>query len=291
VLSEVPVLWARSVRKWSKMNAPLRRGEIPQPNEEMLLYQTLAGMWPLDEREIPSVSERLRQNLEKAAREAKTYSSWIAPNAEYEQALLGFGDAVLKNVEFCEDFVRFQKRIAFYGAINALSQVVLKAMSPGVPDFYQGSELWDFSLVDPDNRRPVNYERREAILRQLKSGVHADTLLRRWFDGRIKLFVTWKTLELRARRADLFRDGPYEAVDGGRNVCAFLRGDVLVATPRFVTELVKPGTMPIGQVWRDATLPMGGRWRDIFSGAEIEGETLPLSKIFAQFPVAVLERT
>jgi (1->4)-alpha-D-glucan 1-alpha-D-glucosylmutase len=290
VLSEVPVLWARSVRKWSKMNAPLRRGEIPHPNEEMLLYQTLAGMWPLDEREIPSVSERLRQNLEKAAREAKTYSSWIAPNAEYEQALLGFGDAVLKNAEFCEDFVRFQKRIAFYGAINALSQVVLKSMSPGVPDFYQGSELWDFSLVDPDNRRPVNYERREAILRQLKSGVNADTLLRRWFDGRIKLFVTWKTLELRARRADLFRDGPYEAVDGGRNVCAFLRDDVLVATPRFVTELVKPGTMPVGEVWRDAALPIGGRWRDIFSGAEIEGETLPLSKIFAQFPVAVLER-
>jgi (1->4)-alpha-D-glucan 1-alpha-D-glucosylmutase len=290
VLSEVAEIWGRSVRKWSKMNAHLRRGNIPHPNEEMLLYQTLIGMWPLDERETSSVSERLRQYLEKAAREAKTYSSWIAPNAEYEAELLGFGDAVLKNAEFCEDFLRLQKRIAFYGAINALSQVVLKAMSPGVPDFYQGTELWDFSLVDPDNRRPVDYGRRETMLRQLKNGVNTATLLRRWFDGRIKLFITWKLLELRARRAGLFRDGGYEAIDGGRNVCAFRRDDVLVVTPRFVTELVKPGTIPVGEVWREAALPIGGRWRDIFSNAEIAGESLALSKIFAQFPVAVLER-
>src|SRR5207302_7629671 len=135
------------------------------------------------------------------------------------------------------DLVRFQKRIAFYGALNGLSQVVLKTMSPGVPDFYQGSELWDLSLVDPDNRRPVDYERRAAILRKMKATsdrLDLATLLRRWSDGRVKMFVTWKLLELRARRAEVFQHGSYEPLDGGRNVCAFSRGDeVIVAVPRF----------------------------------------------------------
>src|SRR5437667_249308 len=103
-----------------------------------------------------------------------------------------FGEAVLQNQQFCRDFITFQKRIAFYGAINALAQVILKAMAPGIPDFYQGTELWDFSLVDPDNRRPIDYDRRRTILRQLEAGVNTATLLRRWFDGRVKLFVTWK---------------------------------------------------------------------------------------------------
>jgi (1->4)-alpha-D-glucan 1-alpha-D-glucosylmutase len=291
VLSEVPKLWARSVRRWAKMNAQFRRDGIPDINEELLLYQTLLGMWPLDDRDLPSVSERLRQYLEKAVREAKTHSNWIAPNVAYESALLGFGEAVLQNQQFCRDFITFQKRIAFYGAINSLAQVVLKATAPGVPDFYQGTELWDFSLVDPDNRRPVDYDRRRTILRQLEAGVNTATLLRRWFDGRIKMFVTWKALALRARRPELFREGNYQPIDGGPNVTAFLRGDsILTAAPRFVTQLVRSGTMPIGEVWADAKLPVSGRWRNIFTGEELEGESLPLASVFATFPVAILER-
>src|SRR5438445_655429 len=253
------------------MNSHLRRDGIPQPNEELLLYQTLIGMWPLNDEELPVVRERLRQYLEKAAREAKTYSSWIAPNAAYEEALLTFADAVLSHQEFCEDFLKFQKRVAFYGAISALSQIVLKATAPGAPDFYQGTDLWDFSLVDPDNRRPVDYERRAAMLKKL-SVSSIPTLLRRWQDGRLKMFVAWKTLELRARRAEVFREGDYEPLDAGNNVCAFTRraGEsmVLVAVPRLTMQLVKAGAMPLGEVWGDdAHLAAPGAWRNIFTGA------------------------
>src|SRR5581483_9093004 len=133
VLSEIPDVWARQVRRWSKMNASLRPNNIPDANEELMIYQTLIGMWPLEEEERAGVRDRLKQFLEKAAREAKTHTSWITPNADYEKALLDFGDALLNQQEFCEDFLKFEKRIAFYGAINALSQIVLKATAPGVP--------------------------------------------------------------------------------------------------------------------------------------------------------------
>src|SRR6266852_9164152 len=204
VLSEIPEVWTRQVRRWSKMNAHLRPNGIPHPNEELALYQTLIGMWPLNDEELPVVRDRLRQNLEKSAREAKTYTSWIAPNIAYEEALLAFGESVLSHPDFCEDFQRFQKRIAFYGALNAISQVVLKICAPGVPDFYQGTELWDFSLVDPDNRRPVDYERRSAMLRNIKEAygrrsLDFEALLRSWPSGRAKMFVMWKLLEMRAR--------------------------------------------------------------------------------------------
>ena len=284
VLSEVPDWWAKQVRKWSKMNGSLRRDGIPHPNEEFLIYQTLIGMWPLDEEELASVPDRLEQYLEKASREAKTHTSWIVPNPPYEEALRAFGRGILENQAFCEDFTRAQRRIAFHGFLNALSQLVLKAMAPGVPDFYQGTELWDFSLVDPDNRRPVDYERRASTLRRIKSPkLDLGTLLRRWQDGRVKLFVTSKLLEL--RREPL---SGYQPIDGGRNVCAFTRGDVLVAVPRFTTEL---GTaVPLADKWGDRTLAIGGRWTNIFTGETAEGDALRLSDVFATFPVAVLRR-
>ena len=277
VLSEIPDLWAKSVRRWSRMNGP-----FADPNDELMLYQTLVGAWPIDR-------DRLRQYLEKAVREAKTHSSWIAPDSAYEEALLAFADAVLSNQAFCEDFEKFHRRVAFYGAMNALSQLVLKATSPGVPDFYQGTEMWDFSLVDPDNRRPVDYELRISMLRKMTDQTDISTLLRRWHDGRIKMFVTRKLLELRPQ-------GSYEAIDAGPNVCAFKRGDsMIVAVPRFVTQLVKPGTFPLGDVWRTAALRcpdsrgrLSSTWRNIFTGDTLE--SLELSRVFDRFPVAVLEK-
>jgi (1->4)-alpha-D-glucan 1-alpha-D-glucosylmutase len=299
VLSELAPQWERQVRRWSRMNAGLRRDGVPHPNEELLIYQTLAGMWPLDDEELPGVGERLRQYLEKAAREAKTHTSWIAPNAAYEEALLAFGDAILGNKEFCADFSNFQKRVAFYGFLNALGQVVLKATAPGAPDFYQGSELWDFSLVDPDNRRPVDYERRSAMLKKIKAAdekrtLSIETLLRRWWDSRVKLFVTWKVLDARARHAELFRDGSYEPVGAGPNVLAFTRRHgadaIVVAVPRLIANMVKPNVCPIGDVWADTTLPISGSWRNLFTGAMLAGDTLRLRDLFATFPVAVLEK-
>ena len=285
VLSEIAPRWERQVLRWSK------RHGIGDRNTKLLVYETLIGMWPLDNAELPSARDRLKQYLEKAAREAKTHTSWIAPNPEYEEGLLSFADALLSDPKFCADLTRFQKPVAFYGFLNSLAQIVLKATAPGTPDFYQGSELWDFSLVDPDNRRPVDYQHRASMLKKLKT-VSIETLLRRWHDGRIKMFVTWKLLELRARHADLFRDGTYEPLDAGPNICAFVRryeGDaMLVAVPRLLASIVKPGIFPIGNVWGDASLGVSDRWRDLFTGDEHEGTEV--QKVFSRFPVAVLKK-
>ena len=285
VLSEIAPRWERQVRRWSK------RHGFDDHNAEMLVYETLLGMWPLDKTELPTVRDRLKQYLEKAAREAKTHTSWIAPNAAYEESLLAFADAILDDPKFCSELARFQKPVAFYGFLNALAQLVLKTTAPGAPDFYQGSELWDFSLVDPDNRRPVEYEHRRTMLERVKTTT-IDTLLRRWHDGRIKMFVTWKLLELRARHEELFRDGSYEPVDAGPNVCAFIRRHdddaVLVAVPRLVATLVKPGSLPIGDVWGDTSINVSGKWRNLFTGDEHEGTRM--RDLFARFPLAVLER-
>ncbi|HEX9163601.1 MAG TPA: malto-oligosyltrehalose synthase [Thermoanaerobaculia bacterium] len=301
VLSEIADSWQKDVRRWSAMVAPLKRDGIPDCNEELLLYQTILGMWPVDEEELDTVEERLRQFLEKAAREAKTHTSWITPNPEYEKALLDFGSAVLANLDFRGSMMRTQRRVAFHGFLNGLAQAVLKILSPGVPDFYQGTEIWDLSLVDPDNRRPVDYERRRSMLKKLKSSFERGsldlaTMQRRFFDGRIKLFVTWRALDLRKRRPELFRRGEYRALRAeSQNVCAFLRGgDVLVAVPRLTTRMSKPGVVPTGDVWGEATLPVESRgaFRDIFTGAtlELDGAPVRLAQIFSSFPVAVLER-
>jgi (1->4)-alpha-D-glucan 1-alpha-D-glucosylmutase len=299
VLSEIAPQWERQVRRWSKRSAPHRTHGVPDANTELLIYETLIGMWPLDDEELPSVRDRLKQYLEKAAREAKTHTSWITPNAVYEESLFGFADAILSDAAFCEDLVRVQKRIAFYGFLNGLSQVVLKATAPGAPDFYQGTELWDFSLVDPDNRRPVDYASRGAMLKKMKAAAEKnslsiDTLLRRWHDSRIKMFVTWKVLDARSRHADLFRDGTYEPIDAGANVIAFTRRHkddaVVVAVPRLIANLVKPGTFPIGDVWLDASIPISGSWRNLFTGENLEGDQIALRSLFARFPIAVLEK-
>jgi (1->4)-alpha-D-glucan 1-alpha-D-glucosylmutase len=297
VLSEVPQLWETAVRRWSKMNEPLRRDGVPDPNVEVLIYQNLIGMWPPEDDDLDAVPERFRLYLEKAVREAKTHTSWITPNLEYENALFAFADAILKSEEFCASFLRLQRRVAFYGFLNALSQLVLKITAPGLPDFYQGTELWDFSLVDPDNRRPVDYEKRQSMLKKLQAAdargsLDRGTMLRRWFDGRVKMFVTLKALEARRRNAETFRRGDYRPLRAaGPNVCAFRRGEnVIVAVPRLVAKLVEPRNAPLGAVWGDAALEAGGAWRNAFTGETVEGESLKLADVFATFPVAVLER-
>jgi len=301
VLSEIADSWEKDVRRWWEMNEPLHRGDVPDRNVELLIYQTLLGMWPVDEEELHTVEERLRQYLEKASREAKTHTSWIDPNVEYEKGLLDFGSAILGNLDFRASMMRTQRRVSFHGFLNGLSQLALKMMSPGVPDFYQGTEIWDLSLVDPDNRRPVDYEQRRSMLKKLKASfergsLDLGTMQRRFFDGRIKLFVTWRALELRTRRAELFQRGEYRALRStSPSVCSFLRGDdVLVAVPRLTTRITKPGTSPVGDVWGDATLPIESRgtFQDIFTGEilELSGAPVPVAQVLATFPVAILER-
>jgi (1->4)-alpha-D-glucan 1-alpha-D-glucosylmutase len=289
VLSEIPDVWEREVRRWTRINAPLKRDEVPDANEEWLIYQTLIGMWPLDDADLDSVPDRLRTYLEKAAREAKTHSSWLTPNVDHEKALQDFATALITHEPFLESFRKLKRRVAFHGFLNSLAQVVLKVASAGLPDFYQGTELWDFSLVDPDNRRPVDYEKRAALLRDLPPPA---TLLEQWTDGRIKLFVTARSLAARAQNIEAFR-GAYRALDTGTpNAVAFLRGEnVLVVVPRLTTQLVKAPQLPVGEVWGDRALSLGGKWRNVFTDEVIEGERLALRDILATVPVAILQRS
>ena len=270
VLSELAEEWQRQVKKWRRMNGSF--------DDDLLIYQTLAGAYPID-------AERLTAYMEKAAREAKTHTSWLSPNGEYENALKTFAAGLLENERFLESFLRFHRRVAFHGFLNSLAQVVLKIFSPGVPDFYQGTELWDFSLVDPDNRRPIDYALRASTLRRLGNPA---TLLRNWKDGRIKLFTTTRALAARARHAQ----DAYRPLDTGTpNAVAFLRGDnLLVLAPRLTTQLVKPPHLPLGEVWPDHALDLPGRWRNAFTEEVAEGPSLPLRNLFASFPVGVWER-
>jgi len=318
VLSEMPEAWERRLTRWSRWNRAKKRrvnGElVPDPNLEVLLYQTLVGAWPFSEEEIPKFQERLKAYMVKAVREAKLFTSWLSPNLEYENALLAFVESILETGnenKFLDDLLRFQRQVAYYGALNALGQVLLKIASPGVPDFYQGTELWDLSLVDPDNRRPVDFEMRTGLLDNLikQEGQGRLSLVREiltsWEDGRVKLYVTYKALGARQAHQDLFLRGDYIPlqIQGERqeHVCTFARRQGkrwgLIVVPRLLTKLVRVGTLPLGQrVWGDDVLllPEGApqRWLQVFTGETLElfpaVKEAPLSSIFRTFPVALL---
>jgi (1->4)-alpha-D-glucan 1-alpha-D-glucosylmutase len=321
VLSEFGDSWTRRLRRWISWNRARKRTVAGQPlpdvNLEVLLYQTLIGAWPLDPDQVPQFQTRLLQYLIKAAREAKTHTSWISPDQGYEDALAHFVESVLRESgdnRFLADFLKFQRRVAGYGALNSLSQALLKITSPGVPDFYQGTERWDFSLVDPDNRRPVDFQGCAQALSGLPAGAAGgpgpvlEDLLRTWEDGRAKLYVTHQALRIRHRFPELFQKGEYIplAASGDREsqVCAFARrlGDawVLVAVPRFCTRLVRTGRATWGpRVWAGGTLVLPEdspqQWQNVFTGGTVEtlpaARELPLSAIFESLPLALLYRS
>lgn len=313
VLSEIPDEWEEHLNKWREWNEhiKLKSGglEYPETNTGILLYQTLIGAWPLFAEEIPEFKERLKAYMIKAVRESKAITSWIKINQKYEDALVGFIDSVLEdstNNKFLSDFLEFQKRIAFYGALNSLSQVILKTTSPGVPDFYQGTELWDFSMVDPDNRRPVDFnKRRELLDAMIREKPSVGEILASWQDGRIKLYVSYKALSLRRKYDELFQEGDYVPlqVEGERHeyVCAFARryGSrwALIAVPRFFTKLGKTEELPLGnKIWQDdfVLLPRNSprKWDNIFTGENIEipggSKAMNLAEVFRTFPIALL---
>lgn len=322
LLAEIPQVWAERVRRWQEWNAakkPLPGGQpLPEGNAELLLYQTLAGAWPLDDAGEAAFKERLAGYLVKASREAKTHTSWLEPDEAYEEAFCAFARDILDDSGenlFREDLLRLVRPLAYYGAFNSLAQLVLKAVCPGVPDFFMGSELWDYSLVDPDNRRPVDFPRRRELLAKLQQRERgaelARELLQTWEDGRLKLYVTWKALELRRGRAGMFSYGgyiPLEATGAAReHVCALARhagGDwVLAAVPRLPLRLaarVNPAALtefkaPTGrEYWADTALQLPkaapGRWQDIFTGEtyNADRQSLPMDSVLGIFPVALL---
>jgi (1->4)-alpha-D-glucan 1-alpha-D-glucosylmutase len=309
VISEIPETWRRSLSKWRTANRRAKRrieeNDAPDSNEEYLLYQTLLGSWPLapwrelgDEARAGYIA-RIQQYMAKAMKEAKVNTSWVQPNEDWDSAVSDFIEKILNPApqnKFLESFLPIAEEVARTGAINALSQVLLKLTSPGVPDFYQGNEIWDLSLVDPDNRRPVDYKRRRELLDSL-GGTTPEELLGNWTDGRIKLFLTQRLLVFRQENPELFLCGSYEplAVSGSfaGSCIAFARvwqeKRILVLAPRLTSRV---GFPPIAEAWGDTTVQLPEKsppLRDLFTGDIIAAtDKLSLAQTFARLPFSLL---
>lgn len=313
VLSELPQEWERHLRQWSRLNTSLkkrvRRRLVPDKNDEYFLYQTLLGSYPLHQGNLGDYPQRIRDYAIKAVREAKVHTGWLKPDSAYEDGYLAFIDALFDGRHpFISEFLPFQENIAFFGMLNSLTQVLLKTTCPGVPDVYQGCELWDLSLVDPDNRRPVDYAARHKHLIPLKIAAKNDPsgllkeLRGQWQDGRIKLYLTWRCLQARKQRAEIFRDGDYAPLEikgsGASNLLAFVRRwenqAAVVVAPRLLTSLVDPGTWPLGErVWGDTTIilpkEMKDFWQDFLSGRDMTSDnTINVGQLLRDLPCALL---
>jgi (1->4)-alpha-D-glucan 1-alpha-D-glucosylmutase len=310
VLSEIPYEWNAQLKAWSKLNLLKihHTGEkyAPDKNDEYALYQILLGSFPFDSNDLSAYRERIKQYLIKAVREAKVHTNWFKPDQVYEQGCLNFVDQLLsdeKDNAFLNSFLPFQRKIAFFGIFNSLSQTLLKMTAPGMPDFYQGSELWDLNLVDPDNRRPVDFDLRQTFLQDIikkerDTGALIQELLSAKEDGRIKLFLIYKVLKVRREFSVLFQKGTYKplSIEGKwkRHVVAFIREDkktkALMIVPRFLTRFLKEGDMPVGDIWQDTAVvcPKDAIWRNVITDEDITVKNkMPLSQAFAQFPAAV----
>ena len=318
VLSEIPEDWRETITTWKRLNADAKtevNGEpAPSANDEYLLYQSLIGAWPDGDEDVDGFKSRVIAYMHKAINEAKTHSNWINPNDAYAQAITDFITTIMDDKAFIESFKPMQERTAFYGKVNALAQVLLKLTTPGIPDVYQGNELWNYSLVDPDNRRLIDFEERRVVLDALKADIvdDRDTLLTALTDnlddGRIKFYLTYTTLNFRREHEDLFRDGVYYPVDvqgsHSDHICAFVRvheeTTVLVVVPRLTATLMGDGlNLPLGDsVWQDTRLVLPreaaiSEVENILTGETLttlehgERRALPVGDVLARFPVGV----
>lgn len=324
VISEMTYLWPSHVRRWMRTNAKFRRtlqdGRIaPDANEEYFIYQTLAGAWPWQmnsDGERRDFLERVQRYMTKALSEAKVNLSWINPNQAYLDAVHGFLGSIIMPDErgaephFITSLSKLLPSLKLFGAINSLAQVVLKVASPGVPDFYQGTEMWDLSLVDPDNRRPVDYDLRRRSLEALREQAVSQgelavchSVLQTIEDGRVKLWTVHRSLHLRNRIPEVFRKGSYVPAkvtpDYAKYVLAFLRADrVLAVVPLFSwTRMHGKLHMPLDSAWGHGQLIIpelaGAAIENVFTGELLriaaDGH-LPLREVFANFPIALFAR-
>jgi (1->4)-alpha-D-glucan 1-alpha-D-glucosylmutase len=312
VLSEMPAEWRRAVTRWARTAEryrPLHVGRlIPSRRDEYTLYQALIGAWPFGwdgKTERAAFIERAVAFFAKAIKEEKEETSWVRPDPQYENASREFAESLLNDDAFMADCAEFCAMLGPFGATNSLAQTLLRMCSPGVPDTYQGAELWNQSFVDPDNRRPVDFAQRQQLLYTIREGEHeplalARHLLSRWEDGGIKLYVMRAALKLRAQNRDLFMRGDYEPivpVSGDEHVVAFMReptqrgARVVVVVPRFSCKLMRglPG-WPLGGVWGDQKLRvLHGTYRDVLTGqVHVSNGSLALTQLFQHLPVALL---
>ncbi len=327
VLSELPQEWKTRVKRWHRLNKKkktrVKGWEIPSRNEEYFLYQTLLGAWPFadfDSTDYRDFCRRIQAYMLKAIKEAKVHTNWINPNNDYEQAVSRFIRHILEpgpSNTFLEDFLPFQRSIARYGMYNALSQVTLKIGCPGIPDLYQGSEIWNLALVDPDNRRPVDYEHLSHLAKTVPSDGPAITepalrdIMASWEDGRIKFYVTRTLLNYRKSHRELFQQGDYVPLETHgekrHNLCAFRRTwntqEVIVVVPRLIHEVIPNSMVPaLGHtVWGNTDVALWNsdpttRYRHVLTNKTIaarigeNGVALAVSDLFQQLPLAVMER-
>jgi (1->4)-alpha-D-glucan 1-alpha-D-glucosylmutase len=323
VLSETPGEWYRAIRRWRDLNRSAKTKvedrHAPDANEEYLLYQTLVGTWPvypMNPEEHKIYVRRIDGYMQKALHEAKVHTSWVNPNSEYERAVSNFVERVLEPSPgnlFLQDLRQFQAPISRAGMWNSIAQLVVKIASPGVPDFYQGNDLWAFDLVDPDNRRPVNYDVRRQMLKRLAEqaardrATLVDRLRENLCDGAIKLYITSEALRFRRDHRHLFAQGSYTALGGegsrSRHVVAFARATanqmLLAVTGRFFLKLCNSHSQPIGDTWGNTTIALPRNtahtsFREIFTGEIVHAEQsegglfLPVNKVLARCPVALL---
>jgi (1->4)-alpha-D-glucan 1-alpha-D-glucosylmutase len=279
-LTQMPAEWAAAVERWSERSRS-HRGEVVDGATEYFFYQTLAGAHPLD-------AERAWAYMQKAIREAKRHTSWTRPDAAYESGVEAFVRGVCGDRALMSDVARFVAELAPVGFAISLSRTLLKLTAPGVPDFYQGSELWDLSLVDPDNRRPVDYARRRALLRRL-GHLPIEAALDELEQGTPKLLLTWRVLNLRRKEPELF-EGPYRALEvAGPNpsgTIAFARGDRLLTVVPRLTRREEPARR------RDRVQGTAGRWRNVLTGERVLGTAsgIAVGELWSRFPVALLVR-
>ena len=311
VLSELPQTWAAYLSFWSRLSRPFEaqlgqtgaQVRAPSHADLMMFFQNALGAWPLDGN-IEGLTERLSAAMLKSAREAKVYTSWAAPDEGYEGALDQALRGLIESSEFTGSLTELHRRISPYGAQNGLSQTLIRLSAPGVPDTYQGAEGWNQSLMDPDNRRPVNYTRLNAALKRIEDRHQqgalglATELLGRYQNGNVKLLVTWAALQARREHPELFAQGRYQALSGGKHVLAFARqlgSEVAVtAAPRLTWTLTREQTpWALGEVWGSRTLNLpGGSYRNVITGERftVRGDKIALAKLLEFFPVALLLR-
>jgi len=308
VLSELPQTWAAYLSGWSPLirahEVDTATGRAPAALDIYTLLQTALGAYPLDGK-LAGFPERLGEYLLKAAREAKLRTSWAASDAEYEAALGGMARGLLADERFLTGLNELHARISTHGAQNGLSTTLVRLTAPGVPDTYQGGEGWNQSLVDPDNRRPVDYPSRTRTLARIEKRWPQDgralaaDLLARYQDGGVKLLVTWAALQARAAHPDLFRHGSYRPIEAGKYLLAFARehGDEVAVTvaPRLTLTLTREKVpWALGEVWgnRQLTLPRPGSYENVLTGQRfrVRGEKIPLAKVLEEFPLALLVR-
>jgi (1->4)-alpha-D-glucan 1-alpha-D-glucosylmutase len=318
VLSEIPDVWRKHVSRWQELNSKFKREGTPSANDEYLLYQTLVGTWRAagtSDKVGESYIDRISEYMLKAIREAKENTSWSNTNESYESGVKQFVEAVLGDKASVAEIGSFSLKVLRSGMLNSLAQTLIKLTAPGVPDIYQGNDIWRFDLVDPDNRQPVDYAARQNTLQNVRTSqelagdqlkAYLRELLDNPEDGRVKLYTIWKALGLRRSQPELFTKADYTALhaDGtlGAHIVAYTRafGDsrATVVVPRLCARLLgEAGGLWRGEIWQNTflRLPFGaGKFRNLFTGELLEteqfdrGSTLAVASVLNEFPVALL---